>query len=1855
MGEDVTDMATTTSQLQAKLLALTGGKVDIMLDANTFKNSTAILREMSMAWEDMTDVQRASALELMGGKRQANVLSALIQNFDTVEDVIESSAGSAGSALRENEVFLDSFEGRMQQLTAATQSLWQNALDTDLIKDAIQLLTKLIESMSFEDSSLIDVVHGLVKALTWFVNIFENSNIAYTLIALFGARWAQKNGLFDAFIDLKKVSKDTVESLTDDIKKLDSEIASLTEKANKQSGKAQKNTLQQIDAKKLLKKQKEENLEAMKLTSKEQQEVAETFDVGAMQKKISGKKGAITRRTNELTKQGMTPEQIQSDPKIQQWNKDIQDGQKALDDYNNKVKETDASLNQTNSTTTKASSTTGTNTGVQKANAVANTENQGARQANAATTDAQTGEIVEQNGALDQNTGKLKKNTGALSGAGGKLKAFGKQMLQTATYMALIQGAMQILDGLADGVEWLWNKIIPKEKTFEELHDEFEEISDDLAEEQSELKSLEGKLEDVKSKIMDIEALGTLSFTSQEELNNLQKQSAELERQIEMQKILAKNKQRGANAAALNATNAYLKQSAETDKTLDEAAQASKEAGEKWGSFVDGLLMVGGAITMIATGWTGAGAVIGGGLMAAGMAGVGKAGLGALGEGIGEAEYKKQQTNQQAIDSYGTKRADYQKKLDDAYATGDADAYAKILEEYEKFETMMADNIGGLLEYISTVDYNTLSEDQKKQYEAYNRMVNQYNLANGGSITNAVDSILDYDRYEKTGYQFEQIQKQLKKGDISSEEAAHQMQTLIDESPSLRAEFDALKISVDDVIASYVDLGEAAQQDISLMSSLDKISAVTGAFDDLGGAIKEFREEGNVSTGTLESLNEKFGKFDEFEELYRVLATGEGDLESAVTNVANAYVGQVGALSDLTDDELAIMTSRLEALGVLNAEEVLMARQKGQAQLDALGLAYSIDLSNYGNAEQAKLAIAQAAGLNIADIADNQVEGLAKKYGVDLENYASVEEKKIAIAQARAKAESQADRHDLLKAYQSGDIDYAEYQSGLTDIDNSLNFISMSETIQGIIDNAYQGFEFNFDGRVGIGSDFEEDWDEDDDGIDDDAESEAQKGWEKLLAKYENQLALLSNERDLIQAEIDKAEARGGQASKKMYDDLIRLELEEKQLLKEKHDDLKQYLEDNKNNIDPDTWTEYNNEINATAVAIEECTSNIYDFAQSLREIDMHYFEQATDEISRLADEIDFVMGLFEDEEMSDEAGNWTEAGITKINLMRDQMTAYASLAKMWGDRLTELQGMQKGANGLYAFDEDTKNAIAADFQSMFDSGKIDKETYDEYMKQLNDAWSAGGFSEEIYNEWVNEAEDGMRDAISAQKDVRDEMLDMWDAYIDKIEEGIEKEIEAYEDLIDAQKEELDAARELHDFRKQVANDSKDIQELERRIASLSGSTAASDVAERRKLQAQLRDKQGELDDRYYDYAHDARSNALDDESDAFAEAKNRYVENMREAAKDTEWVINEMITNGIFNADVANDFLLRIQDTYNIPLSTELTTPWAAAAERAEEFKNKVGIIAGTDIPPYVTMISDDIRNKLATDDENNPWNQAIAMADKYADFLTNNEFSLDNKDMTTFEGQINSIINKWNDVKTAADNAYNAQNRTYNVGGNPNVGSGSGGEEPRGYVQKKYHTNASLDIGTAVLSSSGFGYSKSEAEKDALTEMSDHYYNYKKRHGANDDAIAGLWSRTKSKIKYDTKQYAKGTTGTPRDQWAITDEPQFGDELVLVPGKDGTLSFMRKGTGVVPADLTANLMEWGQFTPDALNLGGGVNVNMINNAVVKPQYDFSFDSLVHVDNCDQSTVKDLEKMVDNKINDFSKALNYSLKRFAR
>jgi hypothetical protein len=138
---------------------------------------------------------------------------------------------------------------------------------------------------------------------------------------------------------------------------------------------------------------------------------------------------------------------------------------------------------------------------------------------------------------------------------------------------------------------------------------------------------------------------------------------------------------------------------------------------------------------------------------------------------------------------------------------------------------------------------------------------------------------------------------------------------------------------------------------------------------------------------------------------------------------------------------------------------------------------------------------------------------------------------------------------------------------------------------------------------------------------------------------------------------------------------------------------------------------------------------------------------------------------------------------------------------------------------------------------------------------------------------------------------------------------------------------------------------------------------------------------------------------------------------------------------------------------------------------------------------------------------------------------------------------------------------------------------------------------------------------------------------------------------SRNSSILGYGI--YAKGTLETDRDQFALTDESWIGEEITLAAGKNGQLQYLKKGSAVMPADISANLVEWGKLNPDMMNIGGGANLNMISSAINKPEFNLSFDSLVHVDHCSQDTLKDLEKMVDTKINQFSKQMNYAIKKF--
>lgn len=166
-GESTEGMANSVSELRQEILDLTGQKVDIQIDEDTFKSTYQILKELSKVWGTLTDVSQANILELIGGKRNSNVVSALMENFSIAEDALKTSASAAGSALAENEKYLDSIEGKISQFQASWQTLSATIVNGNVVK------------------GIVDFGRGFIEAINWVIDSVGSLGLALGTIPAF--------------------------------------------------------------------------------------------------------------------------------------------------------------------------------------------------------------------------------------------------------------------------------------------------------------------------------------------------------------------------------------------------------------------------------------------------------------------------------------------------------------------------------------------------------------------------------------------------------------------------------------------------------------------------------------------------------------------------------------------------------------------------------------------------------------------------------------------------------------------------------------------------------------------------------------------------------------------------------------------------------------------------------------------------------------------------------------------------------------------------------------------------------------------------------------------------------------------------------------------------------------------------------------------------------------------------------------------------------------------------------------------------------------------------------------------------------------------------------------------------------------------------------------------------------------------------------------------------------------------------------------------------------------------------------------------------------------------------------------
>ena len=146
-----------------------------------------------------------------------------------------------------------------------------------------------------------------------------------------------------------------------------------------------------------------------------------------------------------------------------------------------------------------------------------------------------------------------------------------------------------------------------------------------------------------------------------------------------------------------------------------------------------------------------------------------------------------------------------------------------------------------------------------------------------------------------------------------------------------------------------------------------------------------------------------------------------------------------------------------------------------------------------------------------------------------------------------------------------------------------------------------------------------------------------------------------------------------------------------------------------------------------------------------------------------------------------------------------------------------------------------------------------------------------------------------------------------------------------------------------------------------------------------------------------------------------------------------------------------------------------------------------------------------------------------------------------------------------------------------------------------------------------------------------------------------SGDDVLLGRNGGYTGWVKLsDIEGYAKGSKAISKDQFAFLDE--LGEELQLVPDGAGRLSYVKKGTGIIPADLTEKLMEWGQLDPSSVLEQSKPTVSaphIINNNI---ELNLQVGEVVHIEHADNSSIPNIAKAVQDQMDNYMKNVNKKL-----
>ena len=111
----------------------------------SYREFDVIMGELAGKWDNLTDAEKSNISFNIAATRQTNLLSAVLSNFSDSMQLAEEATNANGSALENQQKYMESFSGHLQSLETEAKIAWLNILDSETLKDGVDLLTGLVK------------------------------------------------------------------------------------------------------------------------------------------------------------------------------------------------------------------------------------------------------------------------------------------------------------------------------------------------------------------------------------------------------------------------------------------------------------------------------------------------------------------------------------------------------------------------------------------------------------------------------------------------------------------------------------------------------------------------------------------------------------------------------------------------------------------------------------------------------------------------------------------------------------------------------------------------------------------------------------------------------------------------------------------------------------------------------------------------------------------------------------------------------------------------------------------------------------------------------------------------------------------------------------------------------------------------------------------------------------------------------------------------------------------------------------------------------------------------------------------------------------------------------------------------------------------------------------------------------------------------------------------------------------------------------------------------------------------------------------------------------------------------------